>query len=171
MHTCARSFQSSPTLSDPMDCSPPGSSVHGIPQARILEWVAQGIFLTQESNPCFLCLLHWQVGSLPLVPPGKHSCFNTILLYLVYVKVLVSRYSNLSGLYVRFLGGICKTLEFPSDKRVCPGGSNGKRICLQCWRSGFNPWVGKIPWSRGWQATPVFLYGEFHGQRSLAGYI
>ena len=32
--------QSCPTLCDPMDCSPPGSSVHGIPQARILEWVA-----------------------------------------------------------------------------------------------------------------------------------
>ena len=29
-----------PTLSDPMDCGPPGSSVHGIFQARILEWVA-----------------------------------------------------------------------------------------------------------------------------------
>ena len=32
--------QSHPTLSDPMDCSPPGSSVHGIFQARVLEWVA-----------------------------------------------------------------------------------------------------------------------------------
>ena len=31
----------------------------------------QGIFLTQEQNPYLLCLLHWQVGSLPLVPPGK----------------------------------------------------------------------------------------------------
>ena len=31
----------------------------------------QGIFLTQGLNPCLLCLLHWQVGSLPLVPPGK----------------------------------------------------------------------------------------------------
>ena len=30
-----------------------------------------GIFLTQEWNPCLLCLLHWQAGSLPLVPPGK----------------------------------------------------------------------------------------------------
>ena len=36
----AQSFQSCPTLCDPMDCSPPGSSVHGILQARILEWVA-----------------------------------------------------------------------------------------------------------------------------------
>ena len=32
------------------------------------------------------------------------------------------------------------------------------------------PFVGKIPWSRKWQPTPVFLPGEFHGQRSLAGY-
>ena len=64
------------TLSDFMDCGLPGSSVRGIPQARILEWVCcallQGVFLTQGSNPHLLCLLHWQVGSLPLVSPGKH---------------------------------------------------------------------------------------------------
>ena len=35
---------------------------------------------------------------------------------------------------------------------------------------GFDPWVGKIPWRRAWQLTPIFLPGEFHGQRSLAGY-
>ena len=34
----------------------------------------------------------------------------------------------------------------------------------------FNPWVGKIPWRRVWQPTPVFLPGESHGQRSLVGY-
>ena len=34
----------------------------------------------------------------------------------------------------------------------------------------FDPWIGKIPWGRKWQLTPVFLSGEFHGQRSLAGY-
>ena len=34
----------------------------------------------------------------------------------------------------------------------------------------FNPWVGKLPWRRKWQTTPVFLPGESHGQRSLAGY-
>ena len=36
----AKSLQSCPTLCDPMDCSPPGPSVHGILQARVLEWVA-----------------------------------------------------------------------------------------------------------------------------------
>ena len=37
-------------------------------------------------------------------------------------------------------------------------------------RYGFDPWVGKIPWRRKWQFTPVFLPGESHGQRSLADY-
>ena len=35
--------------------------------------------------------------------------------------------------------------------------------------TGFDPWVGKIPWRRVWQPTPVFLPGESHGQRSLVG--
>ena len=37
-------------------------------------------------------------------------------------------------------------------------------------RRVFDPWVGKIPWRRKWQPTPVFLYVESHGQRSLVGY-
>ena len=37
-------------------------------------------------------------------------------------------------------------------------------------RLGFHPWVGKILWRRARQPTPVFLSGESHGQRSLAGY-
>ena len=49
------------------------------------------------------------------------------------------------------------------------GGSDDKE-CLQCRRPGFDPWVGKIPWGREWPCTPVFLLGEFHGQRNLAGY-
>ena len=39
------------------------------------------------------------------------------------------------------------------------------RICLQCRRPRFDPWVGKSPWRRAWQPTPVFLSGESHGQR------
>ena len=42
--------------------------------------------------------------------------------------------------------------------------------CRQCRRCGFNRWFGKIPWRRKWQPTPVFLPGESHGLRSLAGY-
>ena len=42
--------------------------------------------------------------------------------------------------------------------------------CRRHKRCGFNLWVGKIPWKRTWQPTPVFLPGESHEQRSLAGY-
>ena len=48
-----------------------------------------------------------------------------------------------------------------------------KRTCLpmqRCKTHRFDPWVGKIPWRRAWQFTPVFLPGESHGQRSLVGY-
>ena len=52
-----------------------------------------------------------------------------------------------------------------------PGGSVGKESaqCRRHRRYKFDPWVGKTPWRRSWQLTPVFLPGEAHGQRNLAG--
>ena len=63
--------------SNPMDCSPPGSSIHGIFQARVLEWGAiafsegywNGLLFPSPGdlpNPCLLLLLHCQADSLPL---------------------------------------------------------------------------------------------------------
>ena len=51
------------------------------------------------------------------------------------------------------------------------GGVSGKEPTCHCRRhkSQFELWVGKIPWRRKWQPTPVFLPEESHGQRSLAG--
>ena len=65
--------QSCPALCNPMDCSLPGSSAHGIFQARILEWAAISssrgwIFPTQWLKPC---ILHWQAESLPMSPQGS----------------------------------------------------------------------------------------------------
>ena len=54
-----------------------------------------------------------------------------------------------------------------------PGGTNGKESACQCRRHkrhGLNPWVGKIPCSRKWCSTPLFLPRKFHGQRNLMGY-
>ena len=48
-----------------------------------------------------------------------------------------------------------------------PRWHSGKESIRQCRRLWFNPWVGKILWSRKWQPTPVFLPGKSHGQRSL----
>jgi len=71
----AKSLQSCPALCHPVDCSLPGSSVHGDSPGKNT-WVGfhallQGIVPTQESNPHLLCLMHWQVGSLPLAPLGS----------------------------------------------------------------------------------------------------
>ena len=44
------------------------------------------------------------------------------------------------------------------------------RVCLQCRRGRFDPCIGKIPWRREWQPSPVFLPEESPGQRSLSGY-
>ena len=61
----------------PMDCSLPGSTVHGILQARILEWVATPSSMGSSQPKDQTCVssvyVHWQGDSLPLVPPGKPS--------------------------------------------------------------------------------------------------
>ena len=63
------------------------------------------------------------------------------------------------------------SLHFTSDgKEGFPCGSAGKESACPWGRPGFNPWVGKIPWRRKWQPTPVLLLGKSHGRRSLVGY-
>ena len=122
---------------------------------RILEWVAkntgvgchfllQEIFPTQGSNPG---LLHCrQIFFFPPEPPGKPKSMR--------LDGSINTYLHWSG-------------------RSFPGGASGKESTCQGRRHkrhGFNPWVGKIPWRRAWQPTPVFLPRESHGQRTLMGY-
>ena len=67
------------TLCNAMDCSPPGSSVHGILQARILEWIAiplSRVFQTHGSNASLPPL---QAYSLPYEPPEKPTKINRYL--------------------------------------------------------------------------------------------
>ena len=72
LHACSVTS----ALCEPMDCSLPGSSVHGILQARILEGVVMpssrgSSWPRDQTHVCLLSPLHWQAGSLPLAPPGK----------------------------------------------------------------------------------------------------
>ena len=70
----------------------------------------------------------------------------------------------------------CITLLWFSSKKYSKIQSKSQMSCSDAKESacntgdGVNPWVGKIPWNREWQSTPVFLPGESHGQRRLAGY-
>ena len=125
-------YQSHPTLCDPMDCSPPGFSVCGIFQARILEWVAisssRGIFLTQ--------------GSIEPKSPGSHELagefFNTeppgqpmvIIVNLNLWSISLFKHDNINlhnnhvkeTFGIKQLGENCKILE----QKFCSCSNLGK---------------------------------------------
>ena len=88
------------------------------------------------------------------------------LLQQYYVNDFISQLEVLKGK---------ERVSVPSH-RSCwgfPAGTNGKEPACPCRRHkrpGFASWVGKIPWRRVWQPTPVFLPGKSHGQRSLESY-
>ena len=68
--------------------------------------------------------------------------------------------------FYKFSGNSCLQWGFPGGSRQVknlPANAGDMR-------HGLDPWVGKIPWKRAWQPTPVYLPGESQGQRSLAGY-
>ena len=60
---------------------------------------------------------------------------------------------------------VSNTWGFPSDSEL-----KNLPAKEEMQETGFDPWVRKIPWRRKWQPIPIFLLGESHGQRSLAGY-
>ena len=78
---CCLGTRSCPTLCDPMDCSPPGSSVHGDPPGKNTgvgcHFLLQGIFLTQGSN---LHLQHWHTDSLLLHHLGSPILYSRFIL-------------------------------------------------------------------------------------------
>ena len=69
----AKSLQSCPALCDPMDCSPLGSSVHGILQARILRWVTISFSWGSSKSGIEPRSLALQADSLPSEPPGMQG--------------------------------------------------------------------------------------------------
>ena len=83
---CAQSLQLCPTLCDPINCSPPGSSVHGILQARILEWVAIPFSRdlpdpeTELKSPVPLCRrLHLAGGFFTSEPLGQEASVSSAM--------------------------------------------------------------------------------------------
>ena len=128
-----------PILCHPMDCSLPGSSVHGILQVRILECVAisssRGSSQPRGSN---LGLLHWQADSLPSEPPGKPVYSLTTLFILVFTgrqglggDALFSE-SLVRAEWVCFIAPICRF----SQTRVLSPCEEGMKdhfiMCVRC---------------------------------------
>ena len=96
-----------------------------------------------------------------------------LLIRLLLIDILASRETGKRNVLVRLiatLGGGKKAINV--EEGFSGGVSDTESVC-QCRRHkrcGFDTWVGKIPWRRAWQPTPIFLLGESHGQGSLTGY-
>ena len=105
------------------------------------------------------------VSSVHGIFPGKSI---EVDFYFLLQGILLIQGSNLSLLTAALAGEF-----FTTSARWGQVALVVKESAYQCRRykrSGFHPWVEKIPWSSLWQPTPVFLPGESHGLRSLVGY-
>ncbi|CAN0506048.1 unnamed protein product [Rangifer tarandus platyrhynchus] len=133
-----------------MDYSLPGSSAHGDSPGKNIGVSShsplQGIFMTQRLNPAL-----W-ADSLPSKPPGKPK--NTGVGSLSLLQGIVPTWeSNWVLLH-------CRRILHQLSYQESPSGKEPACQCRKYKRSRFNPWVGKIPWRRAWQPTPVFLPGK-----------
>ena len=88
--------------------------------------------------------------------------FNYTVLMLNFKR---KREKNIrEGMQFKFRGTKCSPTPFGASQVTLVIKNPKSKRC------GFNPWVGRIPWRRARQPIPVFLPGESHGQRILAGY-
>jgi len=149
----AQSLQLCPTLCDPMDCNPPGSSIPGILQARILEWVAMPSS-RGSSWPgdwtCLLSLFHGRWNALShLESPGDILIAHLFLLWR-------SIYSHPSS-WITALSwwrGLCNSVKL----WAMPFRATKDR----CHSEVF--WEKVVHWKRKWRFTPIFLPREPHEQ-------
>ena len=124
------------------------------------------VYVSVEAKKCHLgkhCYLHWRECS-----SGIRSWYDITLLFVYsYEYSSIPFYDALSLKHALSFFIIIFKLVYICD---FSGGSDSKSICLQCGRPGFDPWVGKIPWRKKWQPTPVLLPGKSHVWRSLVCY-
>ena len=157
----AKSLQSCPTLCDPVACSPPGSSVHGILQARILEWAtmpsSRGIFQAQGLKPSLPEFPAFQADSWPLShleSPQMH-CKSSEVQPLIPAEAMAPHYST-------------PAWKIPWMEEPGRLQSMGLLRVRHDWETSLSLFTF-MHWRRKWQPTPVFWPGESQGQGSLVG--
>ena len=172
-------------------CFPSGSAVKNLPamqETQVRSLGQEDPLEGEHGNPLqYSCLGNpmdrgaWQTIVLGVAKSwiwlkrlSMHAhCVIIACIFFTRASLVVQLVNNLPAMQetpVQFL-----SWEYPLERGrlptpvflVYPGDSDGSRILLQCRRPGFNPWVGEVPW-REWLPTPIFLPGEFHGQRGLA---
>ena len=142
--------------------TPPGSSLHGILQARILEWVAmpssRGSSKPKDWTHIFWVSCIWQTDSLPLSHWGRHLYLPCIYIYM-HTYWLIYIYTH-THTYIHRLFYFKDWLKWAQMVKNLPAMPETR----------FNLWVREIHWKKQWLPILVFMPGEFHGQRSLMGY-
>ena len=148
--------QLGPTLCDPMDCSPPGSSVYGILQARILEWVAIPFSKGSSQTSVFPALFK-VMGTVQ----DKQVLEITFKSYAMHVekriictKSIISSCLNACVDCINYRAGIISYNKLAYSLKLSyslgfPGGSVVKNSPA----NQFDPWVRNMPWRRKWQPT------------------
>ena len=135
-----------------MDCSPSGSSVYRILQARITKVgchaLLQGNFPIQGSNPSLLHLLHWQLGFCVFF------CLF-VCLFVFLTKAMATHSSTLAW-------------QIPWTEEPGRLQSMGSLRVGHDWATSLSLFTF-MHWRRKWQPTPVFLAGESQGWGSLVG--
>ena len=111
--------------------------------------------------------LPWLVAALPQSPVHLHtaSSASNLLPMRTLVRFRAHSITRDYPLWTSLISHICKDLcQIREHSEGFQGGSSGTESTYQCRRQGFDPWVGKIPWRRAWQPTPVFWPGNPQGQ-------
>ena len=161
LYYCAQLLQSCLILCDPMDHRPPGSSVHGILQARILDWVA---FLSSGDlpNPAI-------ISASLMSPAFAGRFFTTSPTWEAHMLTGMARIGNArSDPEGNSTPLQCSCLENPWMEE--PGGlqSRGSLRVRHDWATSLSLFTF-MHWRRIWQPTLVFLPGESQGRGSLVG--
>ena len=161
--------------------------VHGILQARILEWAAfpfsRGSFQPRDQTQVSLLAGKFFTSWATREAQRKQK---KIIKIAENNAILKKRENNRENKWNQFKLVLWKdrqnwqTFSWTDQKKKkqiekiqiigLPRGLNGKESTCPWRRHGFNLWARKIPWRRKWQPIPVSLPGKSHGQRSLAGY-
>ena len=138
-----------------MNCSPPGSFVHGILQARVLEWIAVSSF-RGSSQPRDQIHVFW-IGKQILYHWATWEAQDNF-------NIRYTRYSE------KAMAPHSSTLawQIPWTEEPCRLQSMGLLGVRRDWATSLSLFTF-MQWRRKWQPTPVFLPGESQGQRSLVG--
>ena len=160
------------TLCDPVDWRLSGSSVHGILQGTILDGVAMCSFRgfswprDRTCVSCISCIGRWILyhqchleSTTDLFKRGLNCYFKTISFHSGNkgTEINLTKYSSVNYNPLIQMPGLPWWLRW-------------WRTCLQGGETWVWSWVGKIPWRREWQPTPVLLPGDTQGQRNLVGH-